>query len=183
VYSLVTPGSGLNYGLSNTGITYQFDFPSPINENNPGVPAGGYLTPPDFDGIFDDCERENEEGQAMFGISPNTEATTAVSFANTTTVYYNGVVANPLALQALKIGWSVGTTTTVDPNAGTVNVQVNGSVTCFPAHEVLFDGFPVASYIPPTSNSAFIAACLAGPDVPLLLNGVATAPGGVTYAL
>ena len=171
VAGVVSPASGANVFTAQTGVSYQYDFPSPYNPP--------FLTAADDDMVFDDCWLENEQGHAQFGHDGSQSVVVGQS-AFVTTVAYNGNVANPLAVPLLKIGWNVTQTITIlGPHS--VNIHVFGGVTCFPAHQVLFQGVPVAWFLPTSSDPLYTGPCLASPQIlyaPLV--GPATLPGGIT---
>jgi hypothetical protein len=174
IFGIVTPNSptALSLVTPTTGITYQFAPPSPIDP--PFITSGDYVVPQ-----LGTCYRLNAEGQAVFGIDNNEQTPSASApSTNSVLVNYQGRVGNPLAAAALTIGWNVNTLVVENTSYSSVNVQVSGTVTCFPAHEIIFQGQQIAYYFPPYSNPAYIAGCLAAPPV-ANLSGPATLPGGL----
>jgi hypothetical protein len=168
VYSVVEPGNSLEpfYGAAaDTGITFQFAPQTPVN--------GSYLSTPDYDGIFNDCYVENEEGRAQFGGSNWWSIGDTVPSNRETTVTYNGAVADPLipSFPPFTVGFDVSTSIYHSPNAQYVNVTVSGDVTCYPAHEVLVAGHQMALVLPTSNSPGYIAACLIGPDDTPLVGG------------
>jgi hypothetical protein len=168
IYSIMEPGIGTAYDqVPDTGITYQFSPPSPVN--------GSYLTTADFDSKPGTCYKYNAEAQAKFGSEGSETITPAVVNSTTSSFTYNGKIENPLGTPLLYIGWNVKTT--IEKESGYGNVKVSGDVTCFPAHYIMVDGINVASYTPTTNTKTYIAGCLLGPDS-TPLSGPATSSNG-----
>lgn len=175
-FDIGTPGT-LSNTVNDTGITYQFNSSPPYA--SPISPP--YLSAGDYDGVLNDCRYENGQDQAQFGSGSNFSGVSDNITSDTVdAVTFNGEVSNPLASSQLTIGWNL-TTTISDLDASTINAQVTGNVTCFPASEILVNGQIEASFIPTSNSTMYIAQCLVGPDnTPL--SGPAAAPGGVNLS-